>query len=872
MLRGEPGIGKTLLLDDLVSLASDALVLRTQGVEAEAPFAFAALHRLFRPVMRLRDQLPPPQASALRRVFGEEEGPAVEPFLVAIATLSLISSAAEEAPVLLVVDDAHWLDRASAEALLFAARRLGADRAAMVFAARDAGVSVFDAAGLPELRLGGLDTAQARLLLGDQVGDVAAARLVAETGGNPLALLELPAGLTPEQLEGSAPLPEALPLTSQVQRAFVERSRGLSTLAQAALLVVCSDDTGEPELVRRAARRLGADEAQWSEAAGSGLVDSVGRLRHPLVRSALHQAASRSERDAAHLALAETLEERGDLDHATWHRAAATEGPDDALADALSGSALLAERRGGYDAAMRAYRRASMLATDPQRVAGLTLAAARTAFMSGHVSDTRTLLVLARETATDPILICDIARLRGRIEVNMGSATQAHRLFVHAAADVAAVDGRRALELASAAGLLSAYGADSGARLDLTALETNPSDADDPRTRCLKHMVLAMSHAGQSDWPAALESGRAAFEAGDSVDDADVLGNLGNVALAVGADEEQRRFYERMLSRSREQGAALSVIYALDRLGFSHIVGGDLAALRSASEECLSLSASVSQPALSALPRAWLALLAALQGHDDVEVRLTELDAVLAAHPLGILSDPVHDVMRWARGASAAAAGDAQGSLHHLGLIRLPVIARMATVDRIDAAVRANDLELAATWTVELAGYAEGTGHPWARAALAYSRAMTAAPGAEEEQFTLALEHHAQASRSLDRARTHLAYGEWLRRVQRRVDSRTQLRQALDIFRDQRAEGLADRAERELRASGETARKRDPSTLVKLTPMELKIAQLVSSGMSNKDVAAQCWVSPRTVAFHLRNVFAKAGVTSRGELAQLQLG
>jgi DNA-binding CsgD family transcriptional regulator len=268
---------------------------------------------------------------------------------------------------------------------------------------------------------------------------------------------------------------------------------------------------------------------------------------------------------------------------------------------------------------------------------------------------------------------------------------------------------------------------------------------------------------------------------------------------------------------------------------------------------------------------AWLTLLAALTGDHDYDKHLTELEAVVARHPLGILTDPVHDLTRWAKGLRAAGSGDHVGALHHYARFRLPVLARMSAADRIEAAVRAGDLAAARGWTDELARFADDTSRPWALATVAFGRALTADQADADTHFRESLAHHVSTGRPLDAARAQLAYGEWLRRSQRRIDARQHLREAVETFQDLRAESLTARTNQELRASGETARKRDPSTLVKLTPTELQIARLVSSGLSNKDVAAQCWISPRTVAFHLRNIFAKAGITSRGELAQLDL-
>ena len=875
VVLGEPGIGKSALLEHLVARAGDALVLRTQGLEVEAPLAFAALHRLLRPVMRLRDDLPTPQSRALRVAFGEEEGPGVEPFLVALATLSHLTTAAEEGTVLCVVDDAHWLDPASADALLFAARRLGADRVALVFAARD-GDRSFRPDGIPRLELAGLGPDAAQALLDDRLGEGSAeevlVRLVAETHGNPLALLELPAELSEDQIRGISPLPPHLHLTTRVERTFLDRCAGLPDDVRLVLLLCAADDTGERAVVRRAADLLDADEPALEAAVRSGLLtadaDSV-QVRHPLVRSALYQAATGEQRRRVHRALADALVGIGDPDREAWHRAAATDGPDPAVVAALDRAGARAERRGGYVAACAAYERAAALTSDDAVGAALTYAAARNAWACGDAARSRALLS-ATGPVTDPLLRSDLARLRGRIEVNTGSAIDAHRIFVEAANAVNGVDPVRGLEMAVAAAVMQSYGADSGSRLDLE--HVHPVADERPRTRCLEGLLDAMTSAAGHDWSAAVLALDAACDIGDLVEDPDVLANLANAALQLGDDAASRHYYGVVLSRAREGGAVMSVLYALHRLCFSQLLAGDWVGVRSSADEAHALAASIGQQALTAPPLAWLALLAAFQDRDDYDDLLRQLDDVVGRHPLGILTDPVHDLTRWARATHAAATGDTAGALHHLVRIRLPVIARMAGLARIDAAVRAGEPEVVRAWVDELADLAEPTGRAWALATLAHGRAVIAAPDEADDLFRLALDHHARAGRPVDEARTRLAFGEWLRRSQHRVEARQHLRRALDAFEDVRAVALAARASQELRASGEKARKRDPSTLVKLTPMELKVAQLVSSGLSNKDVAAQCWVSPRTVAFHLRNVFAKAGVTSRGELAQLELG
>jgi DNA-binding CsgD family transcriptional regulator/tetratricopeptide (TPR) repeat protein len=879
VVRGEPGIGKSVLIDEAVAAVGEATVLRTQGLEVEAPLAFAALHRLLRPLDRLRGQLPGPQARALRVAFGEEDGTSVEPFLIGVATLSLLTAAAEESLVVCVVDDAHWLDAATAAALLFSARRLGADRVAMVFAAREGEWAGFDPQGLAEIVLTGLDDQASRALLADRWGEAPAIavtdRLIAETRGNPLALVELPSELTPSQLQGTSELPAQLHLTDRVEQVFLDRSRRLPATVQSVLLLAAADDTGDLDTIRRASNRLGLPEAALPEAVASGLLVSDATscsVRHPLVRSAIYQAATASERRQVHLALAEVLAGSGDPDRETWHRAFAAEGPDQSLVSALELVGTRALRRGGYVAALAAYERAAGLSTDQAQRAGLTFAAARSAWACGQAAHAQALLTTARELSVDPLLLCDIARVRGHIEVNVGSAPEAHRIFVEAAHAVLASDPGRALETGVAAAVMRTFGADSGTPLRAADLLAATEADQTARTRCLRHLLVAMTHTAQGEWRAAVEALDLALDVGEQVDDRDVLWNLGNAALQLGDDRRQQQFYSFALSRAREAGAVTAVVYCLQRLCFGYYLAGDLVALRVAAEEALALASSIGQRAMTALPVAWLTMLAALQGSDEYDDLVQRLEEVVAASPLGITADPVHDLARWAAGIRAAGAGDATGALHQLTRLRVPVFARMADPERIEAATRCHEIEAARDRTEELARFAESTGRRWALASVAFGRALTAEPDEAEAYFAEALSHHALADRPLDQARTRLAYGEWLRRAQRRVDARTHLRHAAETFQDLRAEALADRANQELRASGETARKRDPSTLVDLTQMELKVAQLVSSGMSNKEVAAQCWISPRTVAFHLRNVFAKAGITSRGELARLDLG
>ncbi|NUU17600.1 AAA family ATPase [Cellulomonas humilata] len=874
-LHGDPGTGKTALLDDLAEACHGVTVLRTQGIESESPLAFASLHRLLRPLLPRLDHIPAPQAGALDLAFGRQDGDAVDPFLVAVATLSLVTEAAEHQPVLAMVDDAHWLDAASADVLLFTARRLDADQVVLLFSVRDGQGTSFSHPGVPSLLIRELDDASARAVVEDHLDagakdSVTTDRVLRQAGGNPLALVELSTALTSDQLQGAEPLP----VTAAMERVFLDRARRLPERVQRFLLIVAADDSGRVATVRRAAEILAIPDRAFAEAEASGLMLRAGdtlRVRHPLVRSALYQAAPTSLRGDVHRALAAALEGVGEPDRQVWHDAFGADGPDAAIAARLDGAGVRSERRGGHAAAADFFERAAELSPAADLRAERRFSAARNAWAASLTARARSLVTAARGEADDPSLLADIDRLRGRIEVNVGSAATAHRIFVSAA--VAAVDTTpaRALDLAVAAAGLAAYGGDSGIRLDPAIVIRPGGDPDDSRARTLHDLLLAMTAASQHQWPQAVERLRDAAQG--AVDgDADLLAHLGQAAVHLGDDTTAGHAFAAMLGTGRQSGAGMTVLYALPRQAFPLFLSGQWSAVRRSADEAHRLSTSVGQPALSATPLAWLALLAALRGEDVAPDLRAELDEVVEHHPLGILAAPTADLIRWADGARAAQAGAAEVAIHHVTQMRVPALTRMAAIDRITAAVHADQPEQATEWLGELVPFAQGTRWPWALGAVEHARALLSPQAAAPAHFEQSLTHYVNAARPFDLARTHLAYGQHLRRAQHRVDARLHLRRALESFEDLRAAPLSAVAARELRAAGETARTRDVSTLVQLTPMELQVAQLVSQGMSNKEVAAHCWVSPRTVGFHLRNCFAKTGVSSRGELAQLSLG
>ncbi len=881
VVRGDPGVGKTALLADACSRATGARVLWTQGIESESPLAFAALHRLLRPVLPCLDRLPPPQAQALRAAFGELEGTVGDRFVVFIATLGLLSEAAEEQPIIAVADDAQWLDAASAEALLFVARRLLADRVALVFGAREGDVRRFHGNGLPELALGGLDAASAGALLTERAGapvsaEVCAA-LVAQTGGSPLALTELPAALSAGQLAGTARLPDPLPLTAGVERTFLDRSRRLPADAQTLLLVAAADDSGQIAAVGPAAAALGADGPALEVAERSGLIQTQGPelwFRHPLVRSAVYGAATASERQRVHRALAESL--AIDPDRRTWHLALATAGPDDDVAADSDAVAERAERRGGHEAACTAWQRAAELTTEAETRARRLQNAAMSAWLGGQTGRAHVLAEDARRYATDPVLRSDIDRLRARLEWNVGSAQSGQSIVLRAAQEIAPFDGARALEMAMLGTTLAAFGDGSDVGVDpATFLPLLPDDAP-VRLQCCRALITGQQYLLRGRMRAAAQTLRWAFELHQpQPGDVDLLANMGLAAVHLGDDAVVHRNLTGLRDFGRQSAAVSVVVFAQARLPLADLPAGRWDAASASATEALELARTAGLPSMTALPLAWQTLLAALRGSQDGADALEELERLRARQPIGIVSVAVADLIEWAKGVTAAGASDTDAAMRHLGRLRHPAMRRLAALDLLEAASRTGGhANRSQTWVRELEQFALDTGAAWAAAIAAHGRALLAADGDTDDpepHFLTAMAEHSRASRPVAQARTQLAYGEFLRRSRRRVDARAQLRTALDVFTEVGARPWADRARQELRASGETARKRDPSTALRLTPQERQIASLVSRGHSNADVAAQLFLSRRTVEFHLSNAYQKLGVGSRGDLVRLAL-
>ncbi|MEU1466226.1 AAA family ATPase [Streptomyces sp. NPDC005727] len=875
VVRGVAGAGKSTLLADAVAAASDMTVLRTSGVESESPLAFAALQRLLWPLRAGLDRLPAPQQAALRAALGEAEGTG-DRFLAFLGTLSLLAEAAEESPLLAVVDDAHWLDDASAAALLFVARRLQAERVALVFAARDGDARRFDAGDLPDVVLSGVTGAVADALLSARadgaVDPAVRDELVAGTGGNPLALVELAGALTAEQLAGRAPLPTPLPLTGGVERAFLDRHRHLPESAQRFLLVTVTDDTGRLAVVRDAADRLGAGDDALDAIERAGLLrvdgDAVD-VYHPLVRSAVYQAATSAQRRAAHRALADAPDI--DADRRAWHLAAAADRPDETVVAALDAVAERAAGRGGHEAAAAAWTRAAELTVGSEDRGRRLYLAAASAWLGAHPSRAAALATAAASHVTEPRLRAQLLTLRGQVEWNTRSLNDGYDLVLQAAQVAAGVDGAMAQQLAMLAASLSAFGAHSPRLVDPATLVPAPAPDAPARARAADALLHGFFAAARRDWATTAESFRQAFALTDAdpADDHVLQPNLGVAAVLIDDDERGLRLHEQQLTAARRAGALTMVEHALTRGFHSQIATGAWGKAAGAATEALPLAASTGHPGLTALPTAELALVAALRGDDAADRHLTEVAEIRQAHPLGITDSLVVDLTHWTRGLRAAA--QPATALHHLKQIHGPGLRRMAALDLFDAAVRSAQPGIIRAWAEELTAFAEGTGASAATAVVEHSRALLADGDEAEKHFTQALAAHADSPRLPDRARTELAFGEYLRRSRRRVDAREHLRTALALFEELGAAPWAERAAQELRASGETARRRNVSTTTGLTAQERQVAALVRQGLSNRDAATQLFVSPRTVDFHLRNVFSKLGVASRAELTALPL-
>ena len=871
VLRGEPGVGKTALLDWAVGSAAGLRVVRVAGVESEMELAFAAVQQLCAPMLDQLAGLPDPQREALGVAFGLETGAAPDRFLVGLAVLSLLSEAAERQALLCVVDDAQWLDRASALVLAFVARRLLADPVALVVAAREPGEEF---RGLPELAVGGLGEGDARELLGSVIraplDERVRDRIVAETRGNPLALLELPRGMP-----GMPGLPglSALPgVPGRIEDSFRGRLEVLPAATQRLMLVAAAEPAGEPALVWRAAERLGIGaEAAWPAAdAGLLVIGERVTFRHPLVRSAVYRAAPAPDRRAAHQALADATDPRADPDRRAWHRAQASLGPDEDVASELEASADRAQARGGLAAAAAFLERSAALTLDPARRAGRALAAAQATYQAGAFDTTLRLLGTAEAGPLDELQRARADLLRGQIAFSSSRGSDAPPLLLKAAREFEPVDLRLAREtyldaLAAAisAGRLALGG---GMREVAEAARAAPPPGPPRGPDLLLDGLALLVTEGYPAGAPVLRQAVSAFRGPDVSAEEGLrwLWLASRAAWMVWDYPSWDVLSDRQVTLARDAGALFALPLAFNMRAGVHVFAGEFteaASMVAQAESVIEVTGS------SLAPYGALAL-AVFRGQEAQAAQLiqTATDDVGRRGEGRALS-----LMDWADAVLCNSLGryeEALAAAQRASEDSLAVqFTGWALVELVEAAVRSGVPERAAGALQRLCGIARACGTDWALGAEARSRALVSDGEAAEHLYREAIDRFGRTRLRVDLARARLVYGEWLRRQRRRRDARDQLATAYQIFDSVGAAAFAERARIELRASGGQARERAVQAPDALTAQEALIARLAGDGASNAEIAAQLFISPATVAYHLRKVFTKLGVSSRSQLA-----
>ncbi|MGD0927332.1 MAG: AAA family ATPase [Streptosporangiaceae bacterium] len=870
VLRGEAGIGKTALLEYLIASAPDLTVVRAVGVESEMELAFASLHQLCGPLLDRLDRLPPPQRQAMEIVFGKSAGAAPDRFLVGLAVLSLFAAVAEERPLLCVVDDAQWLDQTSGQTLAFVARRLLAEPVGIVFGAREPGEELRH---VPELEVQGVRNGDARALLSSAVrfklDEAVRDRIVAETRGNPLALLELPHGLTPAQLAGGFGLLGAHALTGRIEESFVRRLELLSDDARRLLLVAAAEPVGDPLLLWRAAERLGIGPADAEAAEAEGLLAIGGRVtfRHPLVRSAMYRSVAAEDRRAVHLALAEATDRETDPDRRAWHLAAAAAGPDEQVALELERSAGRAQARGGLAAAAAFLRRAVALTTDPARRAVRALAAAQASLLAGEFEAALGLAATAGAGPLDEFQRALADLLRAQVTFAAGLWSDAPPLLLKAARRLESFD----LDLARET-YLTAWGA-AGLAEDVVARDVlveicravralpRPPAPRRPRDLMLDGFALLITEGHAAAAPTLQRAVLAV--ANLPVEDVLRWGWMTvGASAAVWDHEGWLANCTRQVQIVRDAGALAALPIHLTYLGMAIVWTGDFAGAASLVAEIDSVAAVTG----SRFPPYVLLRLRALQGREgEASAAIasaigefggqgtTALRAYWAAAVL------YNGLARYDEAASAARRATTDALNHWIPTWVLPEL--------VEAAARGGDAELARDAVERLAKTTQPCGTEFALGIEARCRALLSDGAAADELYREAIERLRRTRLRPEVARAHLLYGEWLRRENRRVDAREQLRRAHEMLVAIGMDAFAERARQELQATGEKVRKRTVETREDLTAQERQIARLAGDGLSNPEIAARLFLSSRTVEWHLRNVFTKLGIRSRRELA-----
>lgn len=869
VLRGEAGIGKTALLRYLLASAKEMTVVRAAGVESEMELAFATLHQLCAPWLDRLERLPDPQRDALEVVFGKRLGSAPDRFVVGLAVLSLLSEAANERPLLCVVDDAQWVDQESALTLAFVARRLQVEPVGVIFAARDPGEAL---RSLTELEVGGLRQTEARTLLDLAVPSVldprVRDRIIAETRGNPLALLELPRGLSATELAGGFAVPESHPLAGRIEESYLRRAERLSEDAQRLLLVAAAEPLGDPLISLRACERLGVSA---SEVDTDGLLDIQDRVtfHHPLARSAVYRSAKEPLRRAAHLALAEVTDRETDPDRCAWHRAAAAAGPDEEVALELELSAGRAKARGGFAAAAAFLRRAVALTGDLSRRTERALAAAQASLEAGAIESAHALLARAEAGPLDELERARLDLLRAQAAYAESRGSEAPALLLRAAKALEPHDLRLAretyLDAWSAALFAGQLASASLLEISHEALAARrPAAPLRPSDLLLDGFSLVFTDGREAGAPvlAQAATGFAGDEA--SIDEVLRWSWLAAAGAVMAWDLDTcLAVATRGVQAARESGALTVLAVSLNVMAQAVALGGDLTQVASLVDD-----ANVVTEATATQVAPYGALvMAGLKGR--------EADA----SPL--IEGTIKQATAGGQG-TAVQYGHWANSLLLNGLGRYPealraakqasddtqelFVSAWAASEVIEAAVRSGEIELARESFERLAIATDVAPTGWARGIKARARAQLEEGDGAEALYREAVERLGRTRLRPDTARAHLLYGEWLRREGRRVDARAQLRTAHELFEAIGMEAFAERTRGELMATGERVRKRTVETRDELTAQEQQIARLAREGLSNSEIAARLFLSSRTVEWHLGKIFSKLDIRSRREL------
>ncbi|HEX6519724.1 MAG TPA: LuxR C-terminal-related transcriptional regulator [Streptosporangiaceae bacterium] len=875
VLRGDAGIGKTVLLEWAAGQAPDMQLARMAGVEAEMAIGFAGLHQLLVPFLGGLDELPGPQRQALGSAFGLVAGPPPDRFLVGLAALTLLTDAAAARPVLCLVDDAQWLDQVSVEVLGFVARRLYADRVGMVFTVRNEDGRAVALAGLPVMAVAGLPAEPAGELLalsvGTRVDSRVRAQVVADVAGNPLALVELAGELTPTELSGAVPLAWPLRFGGRLEELYLSRVRTLPSDAQLLLLVAAADPSGDPALVHKAAGQLGTG-LEAGEAAGTRRLvcwHPRVRFRHPLIRSAAYYAAPLEVRRQAHAALAAVTNPDADPDRRAWHLAEAAAGPDEQVAAALERSAGRAQARGGLAAAAEFLERSALLTADPTRYTERVLETAEANMRAGAFGKARNLLVAAESGSLDEFQGARVDLLRGQIAFASGFGSDAPPLLLKAAKRLEPIDLELARETyvdAWRAAFFAGYLAEAG---DLLEVSRAARALPPPRQPRMVDLVLdgfaLLGTDGSAAAAPVLRQAASAFAGPDVLED-ELLrwGFVATVADEALWDHEGWRVTVRQVQLARDAGALDQLSFLLNRMAVEAVWSGDFAAatlLISEAREVCEATGSRFAPVAAMM-------LAAFRGREAEAVPLIQSNIEQAiAEGQGVSVTIAHwgaAVLYNGLGRYDEALAAARQASEHEHVY----ISAWALPEFIEAAARTGNPRNLDDALDLLAGSARAGGTDFGRGIEARSRALLSEATAAEGHYREAIDLLGRGRRRPELARAHLLYGEWLRRQRRRRDARDQLRTAIEMFDSLGMEGFAARARTDLRPTGERVRPRDPGAPQLLTPQEEQIARLVTEHLSNREIAARLFISASTVEYHLRKIFRKLGVSSRAEVAR----